>query len=169
MDVEINRDHAALNSIKLQMVSSIKRRKATSKSTAVLLLREFLLDFSHISLVSDLCIVHTLSVLILSCAYRQPCHTLAAHKVQLPSKIAKMYEIQLTLGISYLFAKQQSINITLLAQNVMARLSQGTSYTAMRVPFFGQLHRKMHETSSLNTCSKIRELLTHKRCLMTVR
>ena len=98
------------------------------------------------------------NVLIVSHAYRQPCLTLAAHKVQLPSKIAKLYEIWLTLGISDLFAKQQSINIMPLAQNLMARLSQGTSYTAMRVPFLEELQRKIHETSDLKTFSKKREL-----------
>jgi len=64
---------------------------------------------------------------------------LAAHKVELPSQIAKLYEIQLTLGISDDFAKQQSINVMLLAQSLLVRLPQGTSYTAMGVPFLGEL------------------------------
>lgn len=45
-------------------------------------------------------------MLTVSSVYRQPCLTLSAHEVQLPSKIAKLYEIQLMLGISDLFAKQ---------------------------------------------------------------
>lgn len=102
-------------------------------------------------------------MLILSCAHRQPCLILADHKVQLPSKIAKLSEIQLTLGISDFFAKQQGINIMMLAQDIMAGLSLGTSYTAVRAPFLGELERKIHKMSDLTNFQKKRESTTQEK------
>lgn len=66
---------------------------------------------------------HIINMLIVPRAYRQPHLPLAAHKVQLPSKTAKLYEIQFTLGIC-LFAKQQSIDM-LLAQNSHGQIIPG--------------------------------------------
>lgn len=46
----------------------------------------------------------------------------------------------------------------LLAQNLTDRVSQGTSYTAMRAASLRELRRKkIHETSDLKTFSKKRE------------
>lgn len=79
------------------------------------------------------------------------------------SKTAKLYEIQLTLGISDLFAKQLSTNIILLARNLMARLSQGTSLHCYESTFLRRAAKKIHETSELKTLSKKTELITQER------
>lgn len=79
------------------------------------------------------------------------------------SKTAKLREIQLTLGISDLFAKQLSTNTILLAQNLMARLSQGTSLYCYESTFLGRTAKKIHETSEFKILSKKRELITQER------
>lgn len=79
------------------------------------------------------------------------------------SRPAKLSEIQLTLGISDLFAKQLSTNIILLARNLMARLSQGTSLYCYETTFLRRSAKKIHEISELKTLSKKTELITHER------
>lgn len=72
------------------------------------------------------------------------------------SKTAELYEIQFTVGISDLFAKQPSTNIMLLAQNLMARLSQGTSLycyesTFLRRKYMKHQHLKLFQRKQLIT------------------
>lgn len=160
MDVEMTRKCAALCSIKLQNISSNKRSHLWNHCCVFLTTAEYFYWSSMVRKTHDLRIGRTINVLIASHAYRQPHLPLAAHKVQLPSKIAKLYEIQFTLGIClfdiltyfaycyfWLLAKQQSIH-TLLAQNSHGQIIPGHLMYAVRVPFLGELPRKIHETSS---------------------
>lgn len=161
MDIEIT-DCAALNSLQLQNISSKKRRKVTFKTTAVLVLKIFLPDCSCVHLVRetyDLCIGHTINMLTVSSIYRQPCLTLSAHKVQLPSTIAKLYEIQLTLGISDLFAKQHYAAST----KSHGQIIPGHLMYCYESTFPGKTtKKKIRETSDLKTFSKKRELIAQE-------
>lgn len=64
-----------------------KREEVAFKITPVLLLEVFLLEFCHISPLRETCdswIEHSTNILLVSCAYRQQCLTLATHKILLP-------------------------------------------------------------------------------------